>query len=160
MEGKRGQYIFLDLSLFRQVTFCQLYSMHTKHSSLIDQSTACVYAFRALKLLAGHQEEHPACKKLSDEGLAWLSGLQQVSLVFSCYQQVYDVFNMPCPGLTLQVRGCDGMSTPRMVWLHTPSLTYFASGFPLPTLQFSSSWVSSHGRSSLTAEAFLWPHCL
>jgi len=30
-------------------------------------------AFSALTLLIGHQEEHPACKKLSDEVLAWLS---------------------------------------------------------------------------------------
>jgi len=29
--------------------------------------------FTALTLLVGHQEEHPACKKLSDEVLAWLS---------------------------------------------------------------------------------------
>jgi len=29
--------------------------------------------FSALTLLVGHQEEHPACKKLSDEVLAWLS---------------------------------------------------------------------------------------
>ena len=32
-----------------------------------------VFAFSALTLLAGHQEEHPACKKLSDEVLTWLS---------------------------------------------------------------------------------------
>jgi len=31
------------------------------------------FAFRALTLLVGHQEEHPACKKLSDEVLVWLS---------------------------------------------------------------------------------------
>jgi len=37
----------------------------------------------------------------------------------------------------------------------------YQGGFPLPSLQFSSSWVSfSYGRSSLAAEAFLWPHCL
>jgi len=30
-------------------------------------------AFSALTLLAGHQEEHLACKKLSDGVLAWLS---------------------------------------------------------------------------------------
>jgi len=36
----------------------------------------------------------------------------------------------------------------------------FQCGFPLPSLWFWSSWVSfSYGRSSLTAEAFLWPHC-
>jgi len=30
-------------------------------------------AFSALTLLAGHQEEHPAHKNLSDEVLVWLS---------------------------------------------------------------------------------------
>jgi len=30
-------------------------------------------AFSALTLLVGRQEGHPACKKLSDEVLAWLS---------------------------------------------------------------------------------------
>ena len=30
-------------------------------------------AFSALTLLVGRQEEHPACKKLSDAVLAWLS---------------------------------------------------------------------------------------
>jgi len=29
-------------------------------------------AFSALTLLVGHQEEHPACKKLNDEVLGWL----------------------------------------------------------------------------------------
>ena len=32
-------------------------------------------------------------------------------LVFCCYQQVYDIFNMPYLGVILQVRGRDGMST-------------------------------------------------
>jgi len=31
------------------------------------------FAFIALTLLVGRQEEHPACKKLTDEVLAWLS---------------------------------------------------------------------------------------
>jgi len=31
------------------------------------------FAFSALTLLVGHQEEHPARKKLSDGVLAWLS---------------------------------------------------------------------------------------
>jgi len=30
------------------------------------------YAFSALTLFVGHKEEHAACKKLSDEVLAWL----------------------------------------------------------------------------------------
>ena len=32
-----------------------------------------ISAFSALTLLAGRQEGHPACKKLSDEVLVWLS---------------------------------------------------------------------------------------
>jgi len=35
-------------------------------------------AFSALTLLVGHQEEHPACKKLSDDTLAWLFQLQML----------------------------------------------------------------------------------
>jgi len=33
----------------------------------------CLFAFSALTLLVGHQEEHSSCNKLSDEMLAWLS---------------------------------------------------------------------------------------
>ena len=48
----------------------------------------CVYlfiypfnAFSALTLLVGRQEEHPACKKLSDEMLVWLSVWSKVQIV-------------------------------------------------------------------------------
>jgi len=34
-------------------------------------------------------------------------------LVFCCWQQVYDIFNVSCLGVILKVRGCDGMSTPQ-----------------------------------------------
>jgi len=37
--------------------------------------------FSALMLLVGHEEEHPACKKLSDEVLAWLSVCSEVQMV-------------------------------------------------------------------------------
>jgi len=37
------------------------------------QLILAIFAFIALILLAGRQEEHPACKKLSDEVLVWLS---------------------------------------------------------------------------------------
>jgi len=36
-----------------------------------------------------------------------------LSLVFCSYQQVYDIFNMSCLGVILQVMGRDGMSTPQ-----------------------------------------------
>ena len=39
---------------------------------------AVVFAFSALMLLVGRQEWHPACKKLSDEVLAWLSVWSEV----------------------------------------------------------------------------------
>ena len=39
------------------------------------------YACIALTLLVGHQEEHPACKKLSDGMLVWLSVCSKVQIV-------------------------------------------------------------------------------
>jgi len=38
-------------------------------------------AFSAFTLLVGRQEEHPACKKLSDEVLVWLSVWSKVQVV-------------------------------------------------------------------------------
>ena len=38
-------------------------------------------AFSALTLLVGRQEEHPACKKLSDEVLAWLCVWSEVQMI-------------------------------------------------------------------------------
>jgi len=39
------------------------------------------FAFRALTPLVGRQEEHPACKKMSDEVLAWLSVWSEVQMI-------------------------------------------------------------------------------
>ena len=36
----------------------------------------------ALTLLVGRQEEHPACKKLSDAVLAWLSACIEVQMIW------------------------------------------------------------------------------
>jgi len=41
-------------------------------------------AFSALTLFVGHQEEHPACRKLSDEVLAWLSVWNEVQMICIC----------------------------------------------------------------------------
>jgi len=38
-------------------------------------------AFIAFTLLVGRQEEHPACKKWSDEVLVWLSVWSEVQIV-------------------------------------------------------------------------------
>jgi len=41
-------------------------------------------AFSALTLLAGRQEEHPACKKLTDELLAWFMPVEKVQMLCTC----------------------------------------------------------------------------
>jgi len=44
---------------------------------------AFVYCYcSAMTLLVGRQEEHPACKKLSDEVLAWLSVWSEVQMIW------------------------------------------------------------------------------
>jgi len=40
-----------------------------------------IVAFRALMLLVGRQEGHPACEKLSDEVLAWLSVWSEMQMI-------------------------------------------------------------------------------
>jgi len=44
----------------------------------------CVRAFSALTLLARWQEGHPACKKLSDGVLEWLSVCSEVQICIWC----------------------------------------------------------------------------
>jgi len=38
-------------------------------------------AFNALTMLVGHQEDHSACKRLSDQVLAWLSVWSEVQMI-------------------------------------------------------------------------------
>ena len=45
---------------------------------LVFHCCTLTVAFIALMLLVGRQEGHPACKKLSDRVLAWLSVLSDV----------------------------------------------------------------------------------
>ena len=55
-----------------------------------------MFAFSALTLLVGRQEEHPACKKLSGRVLAWLSvwsevhmaQLMPLPLTVSCFSKI------------------------------------------------------------------------
>ena len=48
------------------------------YSAFIITLVLCFFAFSALTLLVGRQEEHPACKKLSGGVLAWLSVWSEV----------------------------------------------------------------------------------
>jgi len=50
-------------------------------SSIVNDAFSA-FAFSALTLLVGRQEEHSACKKLSGGMLAWLSGMR-CRLVYS-----------------------------------------------------------------------------
>ena len=49
------------------------------HISCISFAVTC--AFNALTLLVGRPEEQPACKKLSDDVLMWLSVCSEVQVV-------------------------------------------------------------------------------
>jgi len=40
-----------------------------------------MFAFSALTLLVGRQEEHPACKSLGDAVLKWLSVYSEVQMM-------------------------------------------------------------------------------
>jgi len=48
---------------------------------VVKPALAKLCAFSAFSLLVGHQEEHPACKKLSDEVLTWLSVCSEVQMI-------------------------------------------------------------------------------
>ena len=65
-----------------------------------------VDAFSALTLLAGRQEGHPACKKLSGGVLAWLSAwselqttaqLMPLPLTVSCFSKIQIGFTFLVP---------------------------------------------------------------
>ena len=58
-----------------QVSITSVTELFFRH--LLLPVTVCC-AFSALTLLVGRQEGHPACKKLSDEVLAWLSVWSEV----------------------------------------------------------------------------------
>jgi len=53
----------------------------SKSSCCVTVYPGVLFAFSALTLLVRHQEEHPACKNLSDVVLARLSVLSEVQLI-------------------------------------------------------------------------------
>jgi len=55
-----------------------------EHNSFVFVFYYCIcwlIALSALTLLVGHREEHPACKKLSNEVLAWLLAWNKVQII-------------------------------------------------------------------------------
>jgi len=59
------------------LNYTNIVTGNTIYNGIID----ILVAFSALTLLVGYQEEHPACKKLSDEVLAWLSVCSEVQMI-------------------------------------------------------------------------------
>jgi len=57
--------------IFHKSLDCTLHIIYRNTSFVHVQATRIAYS--ALTLLVGQQEEHLACKKLSDDVLAWLS---------------------------------------------------------------------------------------
>jgi len=69
LAGRPSRWALAHISSYIQ--FCQRH-----HEVLLLQ-----FAVSALTLLVGWQEEHPVCKKLSDEVLAWLSVWSKVQVI-------------------------------------------------------------------------------
>jgi len=84
---------------------------------------AAIIAFNALTLLVGRQEEHLACKKLTDKVLAWLSVWIEVQMtcVWSSWchcPSSYSLASLKSIGLTFLVlaySGCPGKAAVKRV---------------------------------------------
>jgi len=97
--------------------------------SICESFWAWMQAFETLTLMVGRQEEHLACKKLSDDVLAWLSGVRCKWLalwsswchcypVISCFIKIQSVLTFLVPAYT----GCPGKEAfkwvPVWAWMH------------------------------------------
>ena len=74
------------------LTLCHIYASLFS-PPFMENISYCDTAFSALTLLAGRQEGHPACKKLSGGVLAWLSvwswvQLMPLPLTVSCFSKI------------------------------------------------------------------------
>jgi len=95
-----------------------------------------VVAFSALTPLVGHQEEHPACKKLIDEVLAWLPVCSEVQMIciWSSWRHCHPIISCFVKiqiGLTVLVPaypGCPGKDAVK--WMSTDGFCLFrTSGY-------------------------------
>jgi len=80
MTSSRSRKPSLEVNNVTDQTMHSCYYLFVVFSLSLIFYSIC-YAFRALTLLVGRQEEHPACKELSDEVLAWLSVWSDVQIV-------------------------------------------------------------------------------
>ena len=100
--------------------FCQLESGVMENSSCTG---ICHYfveriAFNALTLLVGHQEEHLACKKLSDEVLVLFSAWSEVQIVCILSSRCHCILKPHhfLPHLNPDWFYLSGTSLPRLSW--------------------------------------------
>jgi len=69
---------FSSLGTFKSLAHSLCFFPFAKETTLFAFCSLFLYsfAFSSSTLLVGHQEGHPACKKLSGGMLAWLSGMR------------------------------------------------------------------------------------
>jgi len=82
--GGVGQFAIVKFSFLCLGVHCGLFVVIlglTVSSSVIKSLISLPSVLFALILLVGCQEEHPACKRLSDEVLAWLSVWSEVQII-------------------------------------------------------------------------------
>ena len=98
----------------------------------------CFYAFSALTLLVGRQEEHPACEKLNGGVLAWLSvwsemrtciaQLMPLPLSVSCFSKIHIDFtflvlaDLGSPGQRAVKRVCVLYGTTSYIYCDWPNM--------------------------------------
>jgi len=63
------------------ITVTVIFFNNILHYRILQYCNITVNAFSALTLLVGRHEEHPACKKLSNEVLAWLYVWSKVQMI-------------------------------------------------------------------------------
>jgi len=76
-------------------TICSVTTTSLMLEAGVDKATS--YCLSALTLLVGHQKEHPACKKLIDEVLPWLSVWSEMQMIcksFSWYHGNPIIFHL------------------------------------------------------------------
>ena len=73
-----GSFRHLSVVLKGQIAFLRTNCSQSNYIFYIFCILCYICAFSALTLLVGRQEEHPACKKLSDEVSVWLSVWSEV----------------------------------------------------------------------------------
>ena len=104
-------------------------------SHLLQINYLAIIAFSAFTLLVGHQEEHTACKKLSDDELLWLSVWSEVQMIciWSSWCHCHPIISCFIKiqiGLTFQLLaypGCPGKESAKWV---SVGLAWHVPGWP------------------------------